>query len=255
MPVIPHRSRALISRRSAQRLAAALTPISLALAGCSDGGAPLHATRGGSDVTTTIIRVTDTTTHEVATTQPPTSADPAAVAAWEALMGTEGEYAAAASYQVVLEAFGPDTEPYRTILEGEQVHIQALTRQLERHGVQVPENPYIGQIAPPSDLRETARAWAASEAANVMLYDTLMVAARSDSRLSQMFLTLRRTSEQEHLPMFREAAAGDGTLSTEQMARYRSGSSVEGRDLSPRNHAHHDQAMDDEIPRDPISRL
>ena len=46
-------------------------------------------------------------------------------------MGPDGEYAAAASYTAVLDAFG-QVEPYATIQAAEQRHIDALTRQLQR---------------------------------------------------------------------------------------------------------------------------
>ena len=49
--------------------------------------------------------------------------------AWAALFGLEGEYAAAAMYQAVIDEFG-QVEPYVSIKEGEERHIDALVRQL-----------------------------------------------------------------------------------------------------------------------------
>jgi glucose/arabinose dehydrogenase len=47
-----------------------------------------------------------------------------------ALMGPDGEYAAAASYEAVLDEYG-QVEPYATIYTAERRHIDALIRQLQ----------------------------------------------------------------------------------------------------------------------------
>ena len=130
--------------------------------------------------------------------------------AWEALLSPVGEYAAAASYLAVLDRFGP-VEPYATILEGELRHIDALTRQLQRYGVEVPDNPYIGQVDAPDDLQSAAQAWAEGEVDNVALYDGLL-AQVDDARLERVLGNLRRASLESHLPLFEAAADAGGTL-------------------------------------------
>ena len=135
--------------------------------------------------------------------------------AWEALMGLDGEYAALASYQAVLDEFG-EVEPYATIMEAEARHADALSRQLERMGVEVPENPYLGLISAPSDLTSAAEAWAVGEIANVELYDEL-IAQTSDENLVRVFENLRRASLEQHLPAFEAAAENGGTLGAEDM--------------------------------------
>lgn len=139
-----------------------------------------------------------------------------AALAWEALTGPDGEYAAAASYQAVLDKFG-QTEPYATILSAELRHVGALTRQLEALGVDVPENPYLGVVSAPEDLKAAAQAWADGEILNVQLYDELLSQADS-SNLVRVFTNLRRASQESHLPMFELAASGDGTLAADQMS-------------------------------------
>ncbi|MGA1784549.1 MAG: ferritin-like domain-containing protein [Pontimonas sp.] len=135
--------------------------------------------------------------------------------AWEALMGPEGEYAALASYQAVLDEFG-DVEPYATIMQAEARHAEALSRQLERMGVEVPENPYLGLLDAPADLTSAAEAWAAGEIANVELYDEL-IAQATDDNLIRVFENLRRASLEQHLPAFEAAAENGGTLDPEDM--------------------------------------
>lgn len=135
--------------------------------------------------------------------------------AWIALMSPEGEYAAAASYQAVLDAYGP-VEPYATILAAELRHIDALVRQLEKDGVAVPANPYLGEIPAPYSLLVAAEAWADGEVDNVQMYDEL-IAQASGTALLRVLGNLRSASLDSHLPLFELAADNGGTLTEEQM--------------------------------------
>lgn len=134
-----------------------------------------------------------------------------------ALMGPDGEYAAAASYEAVLNEYGM-VEPYATIYQAELRHIDALIRQLERLGVEVPANPYTGKIKAPGDLVTAATAWAEGEILNVELYDAL-IKKTSNENLLKVLGNLRRASLDSHLPAFQLAAKNGGTLTPEQMAR------------------------------------
>ncbi len=138
-----------------------------------------------------------------------------AAIAWEALMSGAGEYAASASYQAVIDKFGA-VEPYVTIHAAEERHISALTRQLEKAGVAVPANPYLGHIVAPADLETAAAAWVDGEVANVELYDSL-ISQSTDARLTKVLNNLRSASLDSHLPLFELAAANGGTLTTDQM--------------------------------------
>jgi hypothetical protein len=133
-----------------------------------------------------------------------------------ALMGPEGEYSAAASYLAVLDKYG-SVEPYQTIYQAELRHIDALIRQLERLGEDVPENPYLGQITAPDDLVAAAEAWAIGEVLNVELYDLLISKTENESLL-KVLGNLRSASLESHLPAFELAAQGDGTLTADQMS-------------------------------------
>ena len=138
---------------------------------------------------------------------------------WFALMSSDGEYAAAASYQAVIDAFGP-VEPYTTIKEGEERHIEALIRQLDRLGYEAPANPYLGQIEAPADLQTAAEAWAVGEIANVEMYDDLL-ALVDDSNIERVLGNWRRASLESPLPLFELAAQNGGTLEPGQMTQYR----------------------------------
>ncbi|MFV0461108.1 MAG: ferritin-like domain-containing protein [Actinomycetales bacterium] len=209
---------------------------SLGIAGCSTTTDPPDASDGsgrstadaslGGDQGTGSADSTDPGVPSAEVPMPEPSLDPpqdpVAAAAWVALMDPEGEYAAAASYQAVIDRYGP-VEPYVSIHAAELRHVQALTRQLERLGVSVPQNPWTDQVSAPADLPTAAQAWADGEVANIALYDALMADSAQDSRLQRVFANLRRASQEEHLPMFRAAAAGDGTLTAEQMATFEPG--------------------------------
>ena len=135
--------------------------------------------------------------------------------AWFALMGPDGEYAAAALYQAVIDEYGA-VEPYVSIKKGEERHIDALTRQLERRGFDVPENPYLSVVSAPADLQSAAEAWAEGEIANVEMYDDL-IAQTDDESLLRVLENLRRASLESHLPLFELAAENGGSLTADQM--------------------------------------
>jgi hypothetical protein len=135
-----------------------------------------------------------------------------------ALMGPEGEYAAAASYEAVLDKYG-QVEPYATIYQAELRHIDALIRQLQKLGEPVPSNPYTGKITAPKDLTTAAEAWAEGEILNVELYDDL-IAKTDNANLLRVLNNLRRASLESHLPAFELAAENGGTLTPDQMSRY-----------------------------------
>jgi|GEM_PF-514073 len=189
----------------------------LALAGCTVGADPTPPVAVETPRTAPSASASTAPDGIAPPTAAPESALPAGIdpgsdgaLAWEALLSPVGEYAAAASYLAVLDRFGP-VEPYATILEGELRHIDALTRQLQRYGVEVPDNPYIGQVDAPDDLQSAAQAWAEGEVDNVALHDGLL-AQVDDARLERVLGNLRRASLESHLPLFEAAADAGGTL-------------------------------------------
>jgi hypothetical protein len=103
-----------------------------------------------------------------------------------------------------------------TIRVAEERHISALIRQLDRYGVKVPANPYLGAVAAPAKLQAAAEAWAIGEIDNVKMYDNLL-AKSSDSNLNRVLTNLRASSQDSHLPLFEAAAENGGTLTLEQM--------------------------------------
>ena len=196
-------------------LAAAL---SLSLAGCSvPDESPSSETTTETDAAASATEMPENSAPSIldsfADVAPEEGTD--AGIAWFALMGPDGEYAAAAMYQAVIDEYG-DVEPYVSIKEGEERHIDALTRQLERMGYDVPENPYLGEVEAPADLQTAAEAWAEGEIANVEMYDDLLTQTDNET-LIRVLENLRRASLESHLPLFELAAANGGSLTPEQM--------------------------------------
>jgi hypothetical protein len=176
----------------------------LTAAGCSSPAVEIEPTASAEpSVTqeTSEPQVTHTATQEA---EPEITQDVQAAASMTdeevvlaALMGPEDEYGQA--------------EPYATIFEAELRHADALIRQLERLGVEVPENLYLGEIAAPADLETAAEAWAEGEVANVELYDYLLTMT-DDAQLTKVLENLRAASLDSHLPAFEAAAENGGTL-------------------------------------------
>ncbi len=211
-------------RRQTRPLAVmgAVAALVLGIAGCTattDAPAGEPATTASAPATTLTAPPPDSVSDAVEAAAPPAGTD--AAIAWEALMGPDGEYHAAASYAAVIDAFG-DVEPYASIQAAEERHSEALIRQLERLGVEVPLNPYLGELAAPADLEAAALAWAEGEVANIEMYDRLL-AETDDASLIRVLTNLRDASADVHLPAFEAAAANSGTLTAEQMSAFMPG--------------------------------
>jgi hypothetical protein len=190
------------------KTAAVLSIAALSLVGCTT------LIPQATDTSSTGIEIEVTQSPEVNDSSVETEAEVADLSDAEvllaALMRPDGEYAAFAAYQAVIEEYG-QVEPYATILQAEARHVDALIRQLERLGVDVPENPYLGEIAAPADLQTAAEAWAEGEILNVELYDYL-ITQTDNTQILKVLGNLRRASLESHLPAFLVAAENGGTL-------------------------------------------
>lgn len=207
-----------VSGRGAHSLPAALALVAtaaLTLGACSTAQDAPGSARDDSSATS-LPTPTTSLPSGASGSEGSTSQDPAVAAVLEALTGPDGEYAALAQYDAVLDRYG-DVEPFATIAQAEQRHAEALERQLQRLGVDVPADSWAGTLTAPDDLTQAARAWADGEVANVALYDDLLAQVADDPALTRVFANLRAASERSHLPLFRAAADNGGTLTTAQM--------------------------------------
>lgn len=125
----------------------------------------------------------------------------------EALVGVEGEYAAYATYDAILNEYG-NVNPYANIMAAEAKHIDALKKILDQYGVAYPvENPYLGMIEAPESLAAAAQAGVDAEIANVALYEEQLKAVGDYPSIVSVFLNLQAASQEQHLPAFERAAA------------------------------------------------
>ena len=125
----------------------------------------------------------------------------------EALVGAEGEYAAYATYDAILDEYG-NVNPYANIMTAEARHIDALKQILDQYEVAYPtENPYLGMIEAPESLAVAAQAGVDAEIANVALYDEQLEAVEDYPDIVSVFVSLQAASQEQHLPAFERAAA------------------------------------------------
>lgn len=133
-----------------------------------------------------------------------------------ALAGPEGEYSAYADYDAILRRHGR-VQPYVWIQQAESRHIAALKRQLEKYGLTVPPNRYLGATTAPARLEDAAAEAIASEEGNVAMYDRLLAKLTDYPDLTRVFEHLQHCSREMHLPTLREAAAHDGKVQASQV--------------------------------------
>jgi hypothetical protein len=118
----------------------------------------------------------------------------------------DDEHKAWATYAAVLDTFG-EVRPFCRIIEAEARHIRALEHLLERHGVDVPPNDWVGRIPRYSTLADACRAGVEGELANEAMYDRLLEST-THADIRRVFRNLQEASREHHLPAFRRCLEG-----------------------------------------------
>jgi hypothetical protein len=131
----------------------------------------------------------------------------------EALTGPSGEYAAYAAYQAVILKFGK-IQPFVSIMDAEAKHIAALQTQMQKYGMAVPANSWLGTITAPATVTDAALLGVAAEKSNAVMYDQLLLKVKAYPDLVRVFGNLEGASLGNHLPAFEAAATGDYTDAT-----------------------------------------
>ena len=126
-------------------------------------------------------------------------------------MALDDEYRARATYQSVLNQFGP-VFPFVNIVQSEQRHITALLPLFQRYGLAPVPDRWSGQAFPFNSVVEACEAGIAAEISNYQMYDRFLEQiAEPDVRF--VFSNLRNASAYHHLPAFRYCAGqGDNTI-------------------------------------------
>ena len=123
--------------------------------------------------------------------------DPEKEALQEAILE---EYGALNLYNSVIEQFGELT-PFPEIARSEQQHVNALVRQAEKYGVEVPANPGLTAAPTFATLSDACQAGVEAEIADAALYDELKpVTTHTD--LLRVYDNLQSASLNNHLVEF-----------------------------------------------------
>lgn len=110
------------------------------------------------------------------------------------------EYGAWNLYQSVVARLG-DVYPFSQIIRSEEQHTNALIRQAEKYGVEVPANPGLPNAPVFKTLAEACQAGVTAEIADAHLYDTLkLVTTHAD--LQRVYNNLQSASLNNHLTAF-----------------------------------------------------
>lgn len=118
----------------------------------------------------------------------------------------DDEYLAWATYDQVLKDFGTQ-RPFDHIRDAEARHIEALSSLFQRHGLEVPVNPWPGHVSRFIGVREACQGALQVEANNVALYERLTNSTTRQDLLA-VFTNLQRASQESHRQAFERCAAG-----------------------------------------------
>jgi hypothetical protein len=94
-------------------------------------------------------------------------------------------------------------------MDAEAKHIATLQTQMQKYGMTVPANSWLGTIKAPETLTDAALLGVAAEKSNAAMYDQLLVKVKAYPDLVRVFQNLESASFGNHLPAFEAAAAGD----------------------------------------------
>lgn len=117
----------------------------------------------------------------------------------------DDERKAEATYGAVIEKFGP-VRPFINIIQAECRHAKAITRQLERLGMEVPANRWAGNVVAPASIAEACKIAVQAEIENIELYDRLIPLV-TDRAVRQVLENLQSASRDNHLPAFQRCMA------------------------------------------------
>ncbi len=116
------------------------------------------------------------------------------------------EYKARATYQCVIEQFGP-IRPFINIIEAETRHIQALLPLFQRYGVPVPADDWKQRISKPESVMDACKTGVEAEIENAEMYDRLLKTTEGYPDIQRVMMNLQRASAENHLPAFQRCVS------------------------------------------------
>lgn len=134
------------------------------------------------------------------------------------IYAVQDEYAAQASYQAVIKAFGEQV-PFTNIVKSEENHIKRLTQMFTVYGYTLPTNETEVNIA--DSLQEIYASEITMEENNIAMYEKFLK-EELPADVKQVFENLQRASER-HLEAFQNALEGNFDCSGTGIMRNGSG--------------------------------
>jgi len=119
-------------------------------------------------------------------------------------MALDDEYKAWAVYDQVIADLGA-VRPFTRILQAEDAHITALVTLFNRYGLEVPANPWPGNVPTFDTLAEACAGGVQAEIDNAALYDDLFSMVDNPD-IVRVFTSLQQASLTKHLPAFERCA-------------------------------------------------
>lgn len=121
----------------------------------------------------------------------------------------EDEYLARATYQKVIEAFGP-VRPFVNIVEAEDRHAKALLALFAKFEIDPPQDTWPEHVTVPATLAEACRAGVEAEIENQSMYERLLKNIDEPEVLAVM-QRLQQASQKRHLPAFQRCLEREST--------------------------------------------
>ena len=113
----------------------------------------------------------------------------------------EDEYKAWATYDQVIEDFGP-VRPFINIRESESRHIDALLQIFRDYRLTAPANTWVGKVPRYESVESACAAAVQGEIENAELYQRI-ISGSERTQILTVFRNLHDASQHRHLPAFR----------------------------------------------------
>ncbi len=137
------------------------------------------------------------------------------------------EYKARATYQYVINTFGP-VRPFVNIVEAESRHIEALVYLFHKYKIPVPQDTWEQRIDKPESIEAACKAGVAAEIENAEMYDRLLQATADYPDIQRVMKNLQRASAENHLPAFQRCSARFSQQSTDGSPGHCKGNNSKG---------------------------
>ncbi|MEN8240567.1 MAG: DUF2202 domain-containing protein [Chloroflexota bacterium] len=124
------------------------------------------------------------------------------------LIALNDEYRAWAIYNQVMLDFGMDTRPFSNIRSAESHHFDQLTALFAEYGIDIPDNPWIGNVPSFESVSAACAAGVDAEIENAALYD-LIFSSTDREDITIVYEALQRASLDKHLPAFENCGGGN----------------------------------------------